>query len=249
VIHLAISAALLAGAAQAEPLRIGVTSDYPPFLWRDAGGERRGFDAELLADLCARGDFQCELVEMPLGDLLRAVAAAKVDLAAGGIGFSAERDATVDFTCSYALYDDYVGTIHARHADIDLATARIAVTARSLFEHAALKAGHRTAPYPTDAEAVRAAASGAADAYFGAPGMVESVLGANHLLQPVGELDVPPTGAAFVLPEGAERLRMRLNALLAELSAEGRIAALQEEWLGFNQGDIIAECDLTFFQS
>jgi ABC-type amino acid transport substrate-binding protein len=240
---------LFAQVANAEPLRIGTSEDYPPFISRGADGRLSGLDADILTEICRRGRFECSWVNMPLNQLLQAVASGQVDVAAGGIGNTPERDRVVDFTCPYAVFDTYLGVFLSPTRDIDLKSVKVAVTEATLYEKVLRKGGYQAEPFPSDAEAIASTMSGSTGAFFGSRDAAIAVPGTADRLQEVATLDMPPSGAAFLIAEDATALQKKLNDLLAEISADGKIDAFQKAWLGNGQGDIIAECQLSILSS
>jgi ABC-type amino acid transport substrate-binding protein len=228
----------LAAPAQAETLRIGGTNDYPPYLFRD-GGRVVGMDADLMSAICARGGFECIWVELPLEDLLAAVRDGRVDVAVSGIGINTEREALMDFTCPYFLSDTFTGSFLARDPGVDLAAVAIAVGTQSLYEKAMVQAGYRTLPFPNETQALQAVVDGRAAAFFGS-NQVSNDLAAQLVI--VGEHPIRTLGPALGVGEDADVLRRRLDAILAALSREGQLAAMQRAWLDTDQGDVIARC-------
>lgn len=237
--RLAFALMLFAAApAGAEQLRIGATYDYPPYLFRQ-DGKLVGMDADLMAEVCARGGFDCVWVELSLQELLDAVRDGGVDVGVSGIGISAERELVMDFTCPYYVAEVFTGTFLARDADVDLRSVAIAVATPSLYERAMIDGGYRTLPFANEAEAMRAVQEGRADAFFGANQLPDAPTG----LVTLGDYPIRTAGPALALGENADDLRQRLDAILADLSQEGRLAAMQRAWLDIDQGDVIARCN------
>jgi polar amino acid transport system substrate-binding protein len=236
----ALALTLLAAApAAAEVLRIGVTPDYPPYLERDGTGGYHGLDAELLAEICARGGWDCRFADYTLADLLAALRAGEVDVIAGGIGISAEREAFMDFTCPYYIADTFEGTFLGLDAGLDPAAGPVAVAGQSLYDRAMRQAGHDVRAYPGEAEALAAVLAGEVPVFFGSSQVAGE---GSERLAILGSHPIATAGPALGVGEEAEALRDRLDAVLADLSAEGRLAALQRAWLSVDQGDVIADC-------
>jgi len=92
---LAILLALLGGTASADTLRIATGGHYPPYIYNPTPDEAAGLDKDLLGEICARGDFDCTWVDLPMSDIFQALARGEVDVVTGGFGYSDERDALV----------------------------------------------------------------------------------------------------------------------------------------------------------
>ncbi len=243
---------LLLGAApvHAEVLRIGADLDYPPYILTEADGAIAGFDKDLMDLICARGGYECEWVQMDIGDTFTAVARGDVDVAIGGIGVTAARREIIDYTCVYDIADGGSGTFFGMVSDADIPSATIAVTAATVHEAALLNEGFDAVPYETNEAALQAMLNGQTDLYFGTPTYVRSALGnlANTLFT-FGDLRTETAGAAIVIAQNSYVLQADLNSILAELSSAGTIGQLQQRWFGYNQGDMIAQCQNTPLQS
>lgn len=237
-----LSLLTVASPVQAEQLVIGSPGDYPPFFFKDGQGEKQGIEADLLRDICQRENFDCVFIEMPIANLIAAVAAGKIDLGVGGIGYSEERDAVIDFTCPYMIFNGYSGAFMTRLPDFSAQTGSIAVTADTLYEKVLKKAGIAFTAVESDAEGLQAAMTGKVGAYFGSDKSMKTVQGAEDALHIGDSLPMPDNGTAFLVSESAPDLRSRLNNILATLSSEGRIAQAQRQWFNEDQGDVISTC-------
>lgn len=239
----ALLAAAAATTAPAEVLRIGASMDYPPYLTRIGAAAPQGIDAEVVGEICRRGGFDCIWIEMPFGEVLAAVAAGRVDMGAGAIGYSVERDAIVDFTCPYEWISDNEGWFYARDAGVDPAAVPVAVLGGTLHHEALAEGGYATVVFASHREAIVAAMDGRAAAYLGPPGALDDVAGAGDVLREVGTLPLDGNGAALVVAEGRDDLRQRLNAILSQMGADGTLRRLQTAWLRRDAGDIIETCN------
>lgn len=81
-------------------LRIGVTGDYLPYSFRDAGGRLSGADVEMGKDLAATLGVRAEFVPTTWKTLLDDFKAGKFDILAGGVTVTPERAEAGDFSIS-----------------------------------------------------------------------------------------------------------------------------------------------------
>lgn len=91
---------------QAGVMRVGVSTDYPPFEYLDSNGNRVGFDIELMQETAGRMGVRLEWVDLPFDQLVEAVASGKVDGAISAFEYTPERDGQVDFTAPYYTAED-----------------------------------------------------------------------------------------------------------------------------------------------
>ena len=90
-------------AAAPDTLRIGTEGAYPPFEYRDASGELKGFDVEIGNALCAEMRVTCVWQPQDFDGLIPALKAGKIDLIISSLSVTPERANVVDFTKPYYL--------------------------------------------------------------------------------------------------------------------------------------------------
>lgn len=235
----AFIALILASPALAEDIRIGTGGTYAPYILHGEGGQIDGLDAMILGEICARAGWTCSWHTMPVADLVDAVARGEVDIAAGGIGITAERDAIIDFTCPYHETVDPEGYMYSRGDPLPADPVYGTVTG-TLFEIALRQDGKTPRGYVDDPALLEALLFGEIDIAFGSLPM--SNIAWNAGFSYIGPHPTPSSGAAYGVAEDRPQLLAELEGHLADLSTEGRIAAAQETWLNINQGDVIANC-------
>jgi octopine/nopaline transport system substrate-binding protein len=98
----ALALTLLAGAANAEDLRIGSSADYPPWESVDANGKIVGFDKDVGDEICKRISATCTWQNQSYDGLLPALQVGKFDLVISGVSINDERSKKVDFSAAYA---------------------------------------------------------------------------------------------------------------------------------------------------
>ncbi len=241
MIRSAILLALLGSGVCAEPLRIATGGHFPPYIYEPATEQARGFDNDLLVEICARGEFECTWVDLPMSDIFQALARGDVDVVTGGFGYSNERDALVDFTCPYVVSENSKGRFVAMREDVDLITARIGTLDQSLYLKAMEQAERDVRPYLTEAAALNALAAGEIDVVFGSHNMV-SMAESRSGFYALGEYPTFSGGTVLGVAENAPTLLNTLDRLLAEMSSDGTLGQIQQRWLGEDQGDVIARC-------
>ncbi|KAG1713603.1 Arginine-binding periplasmic protein [Nymphon striatum] len=231
----------LAASASAETLRIATGGHYPPYISDPATPQATGLDKDLLDEICARGGYDCVWVDLPMGDIFQALARGDVDVVTGGFGYSVERDALVDFTCPYVTRGDGTGHFIAAREDVDLITARIAALEQSLYQASMEQAQRDVRAYATEDAALDALISGDVDVVFGSHNMLDMARGRGGLFD-LGEYPTFSRGTVLGVAETAPALRVTLDALLADISADGTLSQMHLRWLGEDLGDVISRC-------
>ena len=238
---LAVVLTICASGVAAQELTIATGGHYPPYIFDPATPQATGLDKDLVDEICVRGGYTCVWVDLPMDDIFQALARGEVDVVTGGFGYSTERDSIVDFTCPYVRGGDDVGTFLAAVEEIDLIEARIGVLVGSLYESALAKANRATVPFPTEEAALDALIAGDIDVVFGSQNMQEDAASRGGFFA-VGEYPTFSGGSVLGVAETAPQLLTDLDALLAEISADGTLDRLHTKWLGAGDGDVIARC-------
>lgn len=82
-------------------LRVGVETNYPPFSVLSEDGSPTGFDPCIAEALCRAMQRTCEIMPLPLEELLNSMEEGKLDLVVAGLTANREREAYMDFSDSY----------------------------------------------------------------------------------------------------------------------------------------------------
>lgn len=99
----ALIAALAAGAASAETIRVGMSGKYVPFTYTE-GGELKGFEIDVMNAVAERTGDKVEFVTMGFAGLVGALDANRIDTIANQITITPEREAKYAFSRPY-VYD------------------------------------------------------------------------------------------------------------------------------------------------
>ncbi len=89
-------------AAEADTLRVGSLTAYPPFEYADSKtGDYEGFDMDLIREIGKRTGYDIQIVSMTLDGLIPALMSGNIDCAVSALTITPERAARVDFTKPY----------------------------------------------------------------------------------------------------------------------------------------------------
>ena len=96
---------LAAGNAAAQDwstIRIATEGAYAPWNMTNAAGELEGFEVDLMADLCARMDAECEIVAQSWDGIIPALQAGRYDAIMAGMSITDDRREVISFSRPYA---------------------------------------------------------------------------------------------------------------------------------------------------
>lgn len=103
---LALGAGLLlatgAHAADWSTIRVASEGAYAPWNFTNAAGELDGFEIELMAELCARMEAECELVSQAWDGMIPALQAGRYDAIMAGMSITPARKEVISFSRAYA---------------------------------------------------------------------------------------------------------------------------------------------------
>lgn len=104
-LRLAVLAVAVGGsaAAQSGELRIGTEGAYPPFEYRDASGQLKGFDIDVGNALCVELKVKCTFLPQDFDGLIPALKAGKIDIIISSMSMTPERAKVIDFSKPYYI--------------------------------------------------------------------------------------------------------------------------------------------------
>lgn len=97
----------IALADQNTVIRVGTSSDFPPFSFME-NGKHTGFDIELIQEIAKRLNYPIEIIDMPFKTILSAMQLGRIDVIAAGLSETAERKKQVLFLPPHLEADPFV---------------------------------------------------------------------------------------------------------------------------------------------
>jgi len=86
----------------AKPLRVGTDATFPPFEQTSPNGDKTGFDIDLVNEVAKHAGIKTtQFQQVPFGQLIPALQADHIDLAASAIYITADRAKVIDFSEPY----------------------------------------------------------------------------------------------------------------------------------------------------
>ena len=245
---------LSAGVASAQDvIRIGTEGAYPPWNFTSADGELVGFEIELANALCERLDATCEFVAQDWDGIIPALLQGRYDLIMAGMSINDERRERINFSNGYATTPaQFIAANDSPYQDLETIDeviaafdgvaigAQVATIHQGFIEQFMPNADLRT--YDTQELLNLDLVAGRVDAGL-ADGSAWQDFLASEEGTDYGQFGPGLTGADFdIFGEGVgiglrkddEELQARLNSALCDMANDGSLAALTEEWFGFD---------------
>jgi len=224
---------------KAGALKVGMTGEQPPFNTVSRAGPVIGYDVDLAAAIASLMGVELAVVEMPFGELTKALEQGKVDMVMSGMDITAERTRQVTFVGPYMLSGKSILTTTAAvqkistGADLDKAEMKVVAlensTSADLVKRNLPQASLKTvANYDTGVDMLMA---GTADAMVAdMPVCVLTVLrnptaGLVTLDEP---LSIAPVGIA--IGSNDRQFENLLRNYLGTLEKTGVTSGLRKKW-------------------
>ena len=231
-------------------LVVGTSLDYPPFAYRNQQFQPDGFDMAVIGEIANRLGVGIEIKDMAFDSLGDAINLGQVDVAIAAITVTGDREELVDFSNIYWIGEE--GILARADSAIPpittlsgMAGYRIGVQRGSVYEtwlqrdlvDAGITQGGNLFVYETVDAATRDLREQRLDLVVIDRRVAEASVAQGSVKLVGGGLN--PQRYAIALRNGADTLRLQINAALTQLQNEGRIAALAQQYLSAAPGTII----------
>ncbi len=249
----ALTALALGSAAQAQTaldevmakkqINIAIPTDFPPYGFVSTDLKPQGLDIDMANLIAAKLGVKVELVPVTSANRIAYLQTKKADLVISTLGKNAEREKVIDFTAAYSPFFQAVfaaKSLAVKNA-ADLAGKSVGVT-RGAIEDLEL-----TKIAPASADVKRFEDNNATVSAF-VSGQVQVIATGAQV---AGNMMVrnPQMGTEykFVLKDspnyigvnkGEDKLRSKVNEIVAAAKAAGDLDKLAQKWLGRPAGDL-----------
>ncbi|MET3926764.1 transporter substrate-binding domain-containing protein [Devosia sp. 2618] len=221
-------------------IRFLTTADFPPFNFRDAGGELIGFNVDLAKRICAEVNVACTIQAWPWEQAANALEDNQGDALIAGLAMSTENGASFDFSSTYLALP---GRFVTRAPDIGvfdptrLSGKTVAVRTGSAHENFLKRylPTVKIAPYASEILALDAVRGEQVDAFFGDAMRASFWLNENLTCcgfagDPYFRPDLFGEGLAVAVPGGHDTVRHAIDWALVKLKDNGALDELYLRW-------------------
>ena len=218
----------LADVQKAGKLTIATSPDFPPF--ESLEGEKVvGIEVELMQLICDELGVELVLKQISFESVLPGVQSGKFDCGMSGISVTPKRLKSVLFTDEYCLAAQCI--VVTADSEItskaDLAGKKISVQSGTTAEEFCLGEDYAVDSYEANAEAKTALTTGKVQAWVVDDLTAAEMCEGDSSVKILSEnMTTEPYAFAF----GSETLVEAINEILAELMADGTVAALFEKY-------------------
>lgn len=223
-------------------LKVATEGTYPPFTFRDEGGELTGFDVDIARALAGRLGLEPEFVLTEWSGILGGLQADKYDVILNQVGITPGRQESIGFSEPYAYSQAQI--IVPQEGDFDpqsladLSGRRVGVGLGSNFEQQLRDAGGiNVVTYPGAPEYLADLAAGRIAAAYNDRLLVGYLIQRDNLpVRGAGVVGDPePVGVAFKKTNTG--LGEAIDRALGELRENGEYTEISEKWFGQDVGE------------
>ena len=247
------TAALLPLAAQAQnaldevmtkkSIAIAVPTDFPPYGCVGTDLKPQGLDVDMANLIGAKLGVKVELVPVTSANRIPYLQTKKAHLVISTLGKNAEREKVIDFTAAYSPF--FQAVFAAKSLPVksfaDLAGKTVGVT-RGAIEDMELT---KLAPPQADIKrfednnaTVSAFVSGQVQVIATGASVAGNMMQRNPQLGAEYKLLIKDSPNFIGVAKGEDKLRLKVNEVIAAAKASGEIDALSKKWLGRPAGDL-----------
>jgi polar amino acid transport system substrate-binding protein len=249
----ALAAVLAATGAQAQTalddivtnkkITIAIPTDFPPYGFVGTDLKPQGLDIDMANYIAAKMGVAVELAPVTSANRIAYLQTRKADLVISTLGKNPEREKVIDFTAAYSPF--FQAVFAAKGVSVksfaDLAGKSVAVT-RGAIEDQELT---RLAPTGADIKrfednngTVSAFVSGQTQAIATGASVAGNMMARNPQLGTEYKLLLKDSPNFIGIGKGEDKLRLKVNAIIAEGRKNGDIDKMAVKWLGRPAGDL-----------
>ena len=228
---------------KAKEIKIAIPTDYPPYGFVGTDLKPQGLDVEMANYIGAKLGVKVELVPVTSANRIPYLQTQKADLVISTLGKNPEREKVIDFTAAYAPF--FQAVFASKSLSIksfaDLAGKSVAVTRGAMEDQELAKVappGVDVKRFEDHAGSISAFVSGQTQAIATSASTAGTIMVKNPNLATEYKLLLKDSPNFIGVAKGEDKLRTRVNEIIADAKKSGDIDKLSSKWLGRPAGDL-----------
>ena len=222
---------------------IAVPTDAAPYGYVGTDLQPQGLDVDMAKLIATKLGVKVELVPVTSANRIPYLQTKKADLVISTLGKNAEREKVIDFTSAYSpFYQAVFGpkSIAVKTA-ADLAGKSVGVTRGAMEDQELAKiapAGVDVKRFEDMNGTISAFAAGQVQLMAVGASVAGNMMAKNPQLGAEYKLLLKDSPNYIGVAKGEDKLRLRVNAIIADARASGELNAMALKWLGRPLGDL-----------
>jgi len=228
---------------KAKEIKIAIPTDFPPYGMVGTDLKPQGLDVEMAGYIAQKLGVKVELVPVTSANRIAYLQTKKADLVISTLGKTPEREKVIDFTAAYTPF--FQAVFGPKSMSIksfaDLSGKTISVT-RAAIEDQELS---KVAPAGTDIKrfednntTVSAYTAGQVQLIATGASVAGNMIAKNPQLNTEYKLLLKDSPNFIGVAKGEDKLRLKVNEIIAEGKKSGDLDKLAVKWLGRPAGDL-----------
>ena len=224
-------------------INIAIPTDFPPYGFVGTDLKPQGLDIDMANYIAAKLGVKVELVPVTSANRIAYLQTRKADLVISTLGKNAEREKVIDFTAAYSPFFQAVfapKTVAVKGA-ADLGGKTIGVTRGAIEDMELTKiapAGADIKRFEDNNGTVAAFVSGQVQVLATGASVAGNMMARNPNLTVEYKFVLKDSPNFIGVNKGEDKLRLKVNEIIAAAKAAGDIDKMAQKWLGRPAGDL-----------
>ena len=226
-----------------KQINIAIPTDFPPYGFVGTDLKPQGLDVDMANYIGAKLGVKVELVAVTSANRIPYLQTKKADLVISTLGKNPERAAVIDFTAAYSPF--FQAVFAAKGLSIkgaaDLAGKSVGVTRGAIEDMELTKIAPASADvkrFEDNNATVSAFVSGQVQAIATGASVAGNMMARNPQLGAEYKFVLKDSPNFIGVGKGEDKLRLKVNEILAAAKASGDLDKMAMKWLGRPAGDL-----------
>jgi polar amino acid transport system substrate-binding protein len=235
--------AALDGIVKSGQIRIAIPTDFPPYGFVGTDLKPQGLDIDVANYIAAKLGVKAELIPVTSANRIPYLQTKKADLVISTLGKNAEREKVIDFSAAYSPFYQAVFAPKglAIKGAAELAGKTVGVTRGAIEDLELTKiapAGAEIRRFEDNNATVSAFVSGQVQVIATGASVAGNMMGRNPGLNAEYKFTLKESPNFIGVAKGEDKLRSKVNEIIAGAKASGELDKLSLKWLGRPAGDL-----------
>jgi polar amino acid transport system substrate-binding protein len=228
---------------KAKKITIAIPTDFPPYGFVGTDLKPQGLDVDMASYIAQKMGVAIELVPVTSANRIPYLQTKKADLVISTLGKNPDREKVIDFTAAYSPF--FQAVFAAKSVNIksfaDLAGKSVSVTRGAIEDQELTKlapAGADIKRFEDNNATVSAFVAGQVQAIATGASVAGNMMGRNPQLNTEYKLLLKDSPNFIGVGKGEDKLRLKVNEIIAEAKKNGDLDKMANKWLGRPAGEL-----------
>jgi polar amino acid transport system substrate-binding protein len=224
-------------------IKIAIPTDFPPYGFVSTDLKPQGLDVDMANYIATKMGVKIELVPVTSSNRIPYLQTRKADLVISTLGKNAEREKVIDFTSAYSPFFQaaFASKTMTLKTAADLGGKTVAVTRGSLEDQELTKIAPASADikrFEDNAATVAAFIAGQTQVIATGASVAGNMMAKNPNVNVEYKLLLKDSPNFIGVGKGEDKLRAKVNEIIAVAKANGDLDKMAQKWLGRPAGDL-----------